>query len=78
MPLIYGPTPQNPGRTHLAVRHPDPAPHAGRHGPLAHFLNHELYQGDNGRVIGYDNAHGYHHRHYRAPKGLRMPTQRLQ
>ncbi len=19
---------------------------------------------DNGRVLGYDNAHGYHHRHY--------------
>lgn len=28
------------------------------------YINHELYQGDNGRVIGYDNAHGYHHRHY--------------
>lgn len=20
--------------------------------------------GDNGRVLGFDNAHGYHHRHY--------------
>ena len=28
------------------------------------FINHQLYQGDNGRVIGYDNQHGYHHRHY--------------
>ena len=28
------------------------------------FINHRLYQGDNGRVIGYDNRHGYHHRHY--------------
>ena len=28
------------------------------------YINHELYRGDNGRVIGYDNAHGYHHRHY--------------
>ncbi|WP_338927482.1 transcriptional regulator (plasmid) [Mycetohabitans endofungorum] len=28
------------------------------------YINHELYQGDNGRVIGYDNAHDYHHRHY--------------
>jgi hypothetical protein len=28
------------------------------------FINHQLYQGDNGRVIGYDNRHGYHHRHY--------------
>jgi hypothetical protein len=23
-----------------------------------------LHQGDNGRVLGYDNAHDYHHRHY--------------
>jgi hypothetical protein len=28
------------------------------------FINHHLFQGDNGRVVGYDNAHGYHHRHY--------------
>jgi len=28
------------------------------------YINHEIYQGDNGRVIGYDNAHDYHHRHY--------------
>ena len=28
------------------------------------YINRELYQGDNGRVVGYDNAHGYHHRHY--------------
>ncbi|CAG9271579.1 Transcriptional regulator [Paraburkholderia unamae] len=28
------------------------------------YINHELFQGDNGRVVGYDNAHGYHHRHY--------------
>lgn len=28
------------------------------------YINHELYQGDNGGVVGYDNAHGYHHRHY--------------
>ena len=27
-------------------------------------LSIQLYQGDNGRVIGYDNRHGYHHRHY--------------
>ena len=24
----------------------------------------ELHAGDNGRVIGYDNAHDGHHRHY--------------
>ncbi len=23
-----------------------------------------LYQGDNGRVLGYDNAHNYHHKHF--------------
>ena len=28
------------------------------------YINHSLYSGDNGRVIGYDNAHGYHHRHH--------------
>ncbi len=28
------------------------------------FINHNLFQGDNGRVVGYDNRHGYHHRHY--------------
>lgn len=28
------------------------------------YINHALYQGDNGRVLGFDNAHGYHHRHY--------------
>ncbi|MCA1322569.1 DUF6516 family protein [Herbaspirillum sp. alder98] len=28
------------------------------------YINHALYAGDNGRVVGYDNAHGHHHRHY--------------
>ena len=28
------------------------------------YINHALYQQDNGRVIGYDNAHNYHHKHY--------------
>ena len=28
------------------------------------YINHNLHSGDNGRVVGYDNAHGYHHRHY--------------
>ena len=28
------------------------------------FINHSLFQGDNGRVVGYDNQHDYHHRHY--------------
>jgi len=30
---------------------------------LAH-INHAIFSNDNGRVIGYDNQHGYHHRHY--------------
>jgi hypothetical protein len=28
------------------------------------FINHFLYPKDNGRVLGYDNAHGEHHRHF--------------
>lgn len=28
------------------------------------FINHSLYTCDNGRVLGYDNSHGKHHRHY--------------
>jgi Family of unknown function (DUF6516) len=28
------------------------------------FINHFLFSRDNGRVLGYDNAHGTHHRHY--------------
>ena len=28
------------------------------------YINHNLHAGDNGRVVGYDNAHGFHHRHY--------------
>lgn len=28
------------------------------------YINHNIYAGDNGRVIGYDNAHDGHHRHY--------------
>lgn len=29
------------------------------------YINHVIFQGDNGRVLGFDNAHGYHHRHYK-------------
>lgn len=29
------------------------------------FINHALFSGDHGRVLGYDNQHGYHHRHFR-------------
>ena len=29
------------------------------------YINHDIFQGDNGRVLGYDNAHGVHHHHYK-------------
>ena len=29
------------------------------------YINPLIFSGDNGRVVGYDSAHGYHHRHYR-------------
>lgn len=28
------------------------------------YINHTMHAGDNGRVIGYDNQHNHHHRHY--------------
>ncbi|MGC2108970.1 MAG: hypothetical protein WA655_05595 [Candidatus Korobacteraceae bacterium] len=28
------------------------------------FINHSLFAKDNGRVLGYDNKHGCHHRPY--------------
>ena len=28
------------------------------------FINHALCVKDNGRVLGYDNSHGDHHRHF--------------
>lgn len=28
------------------------------------YINQRHFSGDNGRVLGYDNAHGYHHKHY--------------
>lgn len=28
------------------------------------YINHAIHAGDNGRVLGYDNAHGFRHRHY--------------
>lgn len=27
------------------------------------YINHNIFREDNGRVFGYDNSHGYHHRH---------------
>lgn len=29
------------------------------------YINHRIYPGDNGRVLGYDSAHGNHHRHFK-------------
>jgi len=29
------------------------------------FINHLIYAGDNGRVLGYDSAHGIQHRHFK-------------
>lgn len=28
------------------------------------YINPAIFTGDNGRVLGYDNAHGYPHRHF--------------
>ena len=28
------------------------------------YINPVIYGGDNGRVLGFDNAHEYHHRHF--------------
>ena len=28
------------------------------------YINHRIHAGDNGRVVGYDNAHDGHHRHF--------------
>ena len=28
------------------------------------YINHHIYAGDNGRVLGYDNTHHHHHKHY--------------
>jgi hypothetical protein len=28
------------------------------------YINHRICGVDSGRVLGYDNSHGYHHRHF--------------
>ena len=28
------------------------------------YINRNLFSNDNGRVIGYDNSHDFHHKHY--------------
>lgn len=39
-----------------------------KHGKIARYsfayINPHLSTADNGRVVGFDNCHGYHHRHY--------------
>ena len=34
------------------------------------FICHQLCGTDNGRVLGYDNRHGNHHRHFMGKEGL--------
>ncbi len=34
------------------------------------YINYHLCAADNGRVLGYDNCHGYHHRHYMGKEEL--------
>jgi hypothetical protein len=29
------------------------------------YINPQIFAGDNGRVLGYDNDHGYPHRHFK-------------
>ena len=28
------------------------------------YINKSIFPNDNGRVVGYDNSHNFHHRHY--------------
>ena len=28
------------------------------------YINHLIFSDDNGRVLGYDNTHDFHHKHY--------------
>ncbi len=28
------------------------------------YINREIFPNDNGRVMGYDNSHNFHHKHY--------------
>ena len=36
------------------------------------YINFQLFPDDNGRVVGFDNQHGYHHRHF---MGETMPVE---
>ena len=41
---------------------------ANSSGIIAHYslayINYNVCREDNGRVLGYDNSHGYHHKHF--------------
>jgi hypothetical protein len=28
------------------------------------YINESIFSNDNGRVVGYDNSHNFHHKHY--------------
>ena len=28
------------------------------------YINKNIFSNDNGRVMGYDNSHNFHHKHY--------------
>lgn len=34
------------------------------------YINFHICSKDNGRVLGYDNCHGYHHKHYMGKEEL--------
>jgi hypothetical protein len=34
------------------------------------YIDPLIFPGDNGRVLGYDNAHGLHHRHFMGVEGV--------
>jgi len=38
------------------------------------FINHHLFPGDSGRVLGYDTAHGHLHRHFKGEARAIPPT----
>jgi hypothetical protein len=42
------------------------------------FINFHLFAGDNGRVLGYDTAHGQLHRHYAGAVEAVTPAEYLE
>jgi hypothetical protein len=39
------------------------------------YINHSICHVDNGRVLGFENAHDYHHRHYMGEVAARKADQ---